>query len=212
MSIDPKTLITELCSQFYQLGWVSGTGGGISIRHGDRTYVPPSGVQKERINPDDVFVLDDSGNSILEQPANCSLKCSECLPLFRVIYSERKAGAVIHNHSIYANLVTSINEGEYFEIQNQEMIKGIKRGSTNTSFKYNDTLLVPIIDNTLYEKDLTYGLEVAIKRNPDTNAVLVRNHGVYVWGESWESAKTMAECYDYLFRLKCEAYRMGLAL
>lgn len=31
--------------------------------------------------------------------------------------------------------------------------------------------------------------------------MLVRRHGLYVWGESWEKAKSMAECYDYLLEL-----------
>lgn len=30
----PANLIPELCRLFYQLGWVTGTGGGISIRNG----------------------------------------------------------------------------------------------------------------------------------------------------------------------------------
>lgn len=30
----PRNLIPELCRQFYNLGWVTGTGGGISIKHG----------------------------------------------------------------------------------------------------------------------------------------------------------------------------------
>lgn len=30
----PSNLIPELCRLFYQLGWVTGTGGGISIRNG----------------------------------------------------------------------------------------------------------------------------------------------------------------------------------
>lgn len=29
----PRILIPELCKQFYNLGWVTGTGGGISIKH-----------------------------------------------------------------------------------------------------------------------------------------------------------------------------------
>lgn len=45
----PRLLIPELCRLFYQLGWVTGTGGGISLRHGDHIYIAPSGVQKERI-------------------------------------------------------------------------------------------------------------------------------------------------------------------
>lgn len=30
----PRVLIPELCRLFYQLGWVTGTGGGISVRRG----------------------------------------------------------------------------------------------------------------------------------------------------------------------------------
>ena len=30
----PRRLIPELCQLFYQLGWVTGTGGGISIKRG----------------------------------------------------------------------------------------------------------------------------------------------------------------------------------
>jgi len=29
----PRQLIPELCRQFYAKGWVTGTGGGISIRY-----------------------------------------------------------------------------------------------------------------------------------------------------------------------------------
>lgn len=45
---------------------------------------------------------------------------------------------------------------------------------------------------------------------PDTNAVLVRRHGVYVWGESWQNAKSMAECYDYLFEIAVKMKSIGI--
>src|SRR5690242_20046949 len=49
------SLVCELCRLFYQLGWASGTGGGISIRDEHGVWMAPSGVQKERIDPADVF-------------------------------------------------------------------------------------------------------------------------------------------------------------
>ena len=42
-SEDPKTLICQLCSNFYDLGWVTGSGGGMSIKIGDKVFVAPSG-------------------------------------------------------------------------------------------------------------------------------------------------------------------------
>ncbi len=68
-------------------GWVSGTGGGISIRASDgRIVMAPSGVQKERMVPSDMFILDAAGD-VLEAPTARpppykAPKLSECSPLF----------------------------------------------------------------------------------------------------------------------------------
>lgn len=75
---------------------------------------------------------------------------------------------------------------------------------------YHDELVVPIIENTPYEYQLKEMLDEAIKNYPETNAILVRRHGVYVWGESWEKAKTMTECYDYIFECFVKMHQLGL--
>ena len=108
---------------------------------------------------------------------------------------------------VLATLITDQNE---LRISHQEMIKGIKKGSTAENHRYDDTLVIPIIENTPFEKDLTSDLERAIQAYPNTNAVLVRRHGVYVWGKTWQSAKTMCECYDYLFGYVVELKRLGI--
>ena len=43
----PANLICTLCRNFYSQGWVTGTGGGISIVKDDHIFIAPSGVQKE---------------------------------------------------------------------------------------------------------------------------------------------------------------------
>jgi ribulose-5-phosphate 4-epimerase/fuculose-1-phosphate aldolase len=50
----------------------------------------------------------------------------------------------------------------------------------------------------------------AIAKYPDTCAILVRRHGVYVWGSTWESAKSMCECYDYLFDIAVRMKQFGI--
>ncbi|RWS20541.1 putative methylthioribulose-1-phosphate dehydratase-like protein [Leptotrombidium deliense] len=201
MSQSPRELIPELCRQFYSLGWVSGTGGGVSIREGDTIFIAPSGVQKERITSDEIFELSMDGTCLKEPCASKNLRQSECTPLFMNAYRLRDAGAVIHSHSIHANLVTLMFTGSEFVIRNQEMIKGIKKGSSNEAHRYDDMLVVPIIENTAFEKDLTESMAEAIRKYPNTNAVLVRRHGIYVWGKTWQAAKSMAECYHYLFEV-----------
>ncbi|KPM03186.1 methylthioribulose-1-phosphate dehydratase-like protein [Sarcoptes scabiei] len=196
----PRALIPELCRQFYRLGWVTGTGGGISIRLNEEIFVAPSGVQKERLQSNELFVIDIDGQIKQSPPSELNLKRSECTPLFLLAYRHRNAGAVIHSHSINAVLASLIDpSAKEFRVSHQEMIKGIKKGSSDENHRYFDTLIVPIIENTAFERDLTEQLEKAISSYPQTNAVLVRRHGVYVWGKTWQQAKTMAECYDYLF-------------
>ncbi|ACY16745.1 methylthioribulose 1-phosphate dehydratase [Haliangium ochraceum] len=198
----PRALIAELCRHLYQLGWVSGTGGGISVkdRAEQRIYMAPSGVQKERMTAEDMFVLDAEGE-VLEAPTGHS-KLSECAPLFMHAYRKRDAGAVIHSHSVNAVMAT-LAPGECFEITHVEMMKGIR------GHGYRDRLRVPIIDNTAREAELSDALAAAIDAYPDADAVLVRRHGVYVWGRDWAQAKTQAECYDYLFELATRMRQAG---
>lgn len=205
----PAILIPALCKQFYHLGWVTGTGGGISIRDGREIYIAPSGVQKERIQTDDMFVCDIQGNDIIVPPAHKNLKKSQCTPLFLSAFTLRNAGACIHTHSQNAVLVTLLCK-DVFRINHQEMIKGIKRCSSGAYNRYFDMLEVPIVENTGEERDLAGRLEAAMKSYPEACAVLVRRHGVYVWGDTWQKAKTMCECYDYLFEIFVKMHGLGI--
>lgn len=190
-----RQLICDLCSQFYDAGWVTGTGGSISIRHGNRIYMTPSGVPKERILPEDLFLLDRSGamlQSPLKKPGAKHPKLTDCSPLFFHCYQIRDAGiiiqifvlsqfsylgAVIHSHDISCVLAIALSENELeFRISHQEMIKGI------TGHGYHDELIIPIIENTAFENELADSLKSSILAYPRSPAVLVRNHGVYVWG------------------------------
>ena len=62
------------------------------------------------------------------------------------------------------------------------MIKGVRIGGMKTALSYLDTLEVPIIENTPNEEDLKDSMAEAMKQYPDAAGVLVRRHGVYVWG------------------------------
>ncbi|XP_029771409.1 methylthioribulose-1-phosphate dehydratase [Suricata suricatta] len=206
----PRYLIPELCKQFYHLGWVTGTGGGISLKHGDEIYIAPSGVQKERIQPEDMFVCDINEQDISGPLPHKNLKKSQCTPLFMNAYTMRGAGAVIHTHSKAAVMATLLFPGREFKITHQEMIKGIRKCTSGGYYRYDDMLVVPIVENTPEEKDLKERMARAMDEYPDSCAVLVRRHGVYVWGETWEKAKTMCECYDYLFDIAVTMKKVGL--
>ncbi|CAL9243455.1 unnamed protein product [Arabidopsis halleri] len=214
---ETSSLVTELCRHFYTQGWVSGTGGSITMKVHDASIpkpeqlivMSPSGVQKERMQPEDMYILSANG-SIISTPSpkpypNKPPKCTDCAPLFMKAYEMRNAGAVIHSHGMESCLVTMLNpQAKEFRITHMEMIKGIQ------GHGYYDELVVPIIENTAYENELTDSLTKAAKAYPKATAVLVRNHGVYIWGDSWIHAKTQAECYHYLFDAAIKLHQLGL--
>src|SRR5260370_18466453 len=132
------SLICDLARQFYDLGWVTGTGGGICIREDDRVIIAPSGVQKERMTPDQMFTFSLDG-TLVDGPRDPDLRPSECTSLFMAAIRLRDAGAVIHSHSINAMLPSLLFAHE-FVISGLEMIKVIQ------GMSYHDRLVVPIID------------------------------------------------------------------
>ena len=108
-----------------------------------------------------------------------------------------------------------------FSMNKIEQIKGISRGGAGSmevaeggrklgNLGYFDTMKIPIIENTAHEEDLKDSLEAAIREWPETCAVLVKRHGVYIWGKNVTQAKTQAESLDYLFKLAVEMHKLGL--
>jgi methylthioribulose-1-phosphate dehydratase len=170
-------------------------------------------VQKERIAPEDVYLLDGNdldGCTVLRAPTDATLRVSECQPLFFNAFRTRDAGAVIHSHSVWAVLAARLcspsGAAGRFRTRGLEMQKGLRGKGCF------DEVVVPIIANTPREAELTESMAAAMAAHPDVDAVIVAGHGVYVWGRDWVQAKTQAECLDYLFRAVVEAHRLGLPI
>lgn len=119
----------------------------------NNVYIAPSGVQKERMESHQLFVMNLHDRALLRKPL--VLNPSACTPLFYNAYTMRDAGACIHTHSQNAVMATLLYSGDTFEISHQEMIKGIRIGSTKKNLRYFDKLVVPIVENTPEEEDLT---------------------------------------------------------
>lgn len=196
--------ICELCRLFWHLGWASGTGGGISVRAGDTLYMAPSGVEKENLKPEDIFELDLQGR--VTRSPTAELKLTACAPLFLAAYKHRHAGAVLHSHSLDVVMASMlVPPGEPLRLTRLEMMKGLE------GVGYFDVHEIPVIDNTALEHELEARLERAIRAFPKANAVIVRNHGVYMWGRDLVHAKTQAECLDWLCRATVRMHAAGLS-
>uniref|UniRef100_A0A8R1HRS7 Probable methylthioribulose-1-phosphate dehydratase n=1 Tax=Caenorhabditis japonica TaxID=281687 RepID=A0A8R1HRS7_CAEJA len=206
------SLFTKLMVQFYDLGWMRGSGGAMGCISGNELMISPSALQKERIREKDVFVYNISSKSEVQRPINKRITVSSCSVLFSLIMKETGSECVIHTHSKSANLITQLLKSQVFEISHQEYIKGIYDPFSGKALKYSDTLVIPIIENMPSESLLLEPLKIVLENFPQAIAVLVRNHGLFVWGPTWESTKIMTECIDYLLELALEMVKNNIPL
>lgn len=68
-------------------------------------------------------------------------------------------------------------------------LKEIYNEKNGKYFNNDEELVIPIIENSTYAQDLVPTFKAALKEYPITSAILVRNHGMYVWGKNWQLAK-----------------------
>jgi methylthioribulose-1-phosphate dehydratase len=194
---ETRALLTELLRNFYQRNWVSGTGGGIcGPADGGGLLLAPTGVHKERVGVDDFFTVDPADGSVLSRPPNDSLRPSECNSIFCLAARERAARSVVHSHALSAVLAGDLaGDDDHVEIRDLEMLKGI-RGATN-----QDVHLLPVIRNTPREPELVEQMQRVLDdpRFQQTFAIVVADHGAYIWGDDVLEAKRHTEVYHFLF-------------
>jgi len=192
-----RELLVELLRVFYAKNWVSGTGGGICGPADDGgLLLAPSGVHKERVRTDEFFTVDPADGRILRTPDDPGLRPSECKAIFTMAARERGARSVVHSHALSAVLAGDLAvDADHLAIHDLEMLKGI-RGVGN-----RDVHLLPVIRNTLHEAELTeqLGRVLADPRFVDSFAVVVADHGAYIWGDDVWEAKRHTEVYHFLF-------------
>jgi methylthioribulose-1-phosphate dehydratase len=195
--LETRQLLTDLLRNFYTRNWVSGTGGGIcGPADGGGLLLAPTGVHKELVAVDEFFVVDPADGRVLRAPDKPDLRPSECNSIFCLAARERGAQSVIHSHALSAVLAGDLADGaDHVEIRDLEMLKGI-RGVTN-----EDVHRLPVIRNTPRESQLVDQIQRVLDdaRFQSTFAIVVADHGAYIWGDDVMEAKRHAEVYHFLF-------------
>jgi L-ribulose-5-phosphate 4-epimerase len=107
-SLQAKTLIVEAAQQLTRKGYLSATGGNLSMRIPDQDAlaITPSNYDYLKMIPEDICVLDLALNS-LEGSRKPSVECG----LHAAIYRMRPdVHAVIHTHQVYPSTLAIINK------------------------------------------------------------------------------------------------------
>ena len=197
---DTASSSSSCCATSIGAAWVSGTGGGICGPADDGgLLLAPTGVHKERVQPDEFFTVDPADGRVLRAPDGPDLRPSECNSIFCLAHRARGPWSVVHSHALSAVLAGDIAadaDADHLAIRDLEMLKGI-----------------PDVDEHRRPPRAGHPQHAAraaswsassrrpsrTRGSPTAHAVVVRDHGAYIWGDDVLDAKRHTEVYHFLF-------------
>ena len=211
----PARQIALMARGFYERGWMLGTSGSISIKVADEPLaliVTVSGKDKGALGPEDILSVRDEGAifAALGDPKAASEAFYAGRPrpsgetlVHEAIYRRlAEVGAVTHVHTIDNTLCSQLAPPSGLTLDGLEMLKGIGQWTPGAS------VCVPVVDNDPHIP--TLAALVAEAANPRVPGVLVRGHGIYVWGQDLARAGRHTEIFEFLVAWAIKARTVGL--
>lgn len=186
---EERELIVEYGKKLITSGLTKGTGGNLSIynRKKGLMAISPSGIDYFKIRPEDVVVLNLSGEKI-DGDKNPSSEYE----MHKIFYEKRiDIDAIIHTHTIYATTIACLN----WDLP---------------AVHYMIALAGPNIRCAEYA---TYGTKEladnAFKGMKDRNAVLLANHGLLAGAKDLANAFNITEEIEYCAELYYRTKSIG---
>ena len=187
--------LAEIGRDFYRRGWVLGTSGNFSsVLSCDpvRLAITSSSIDKGNLNASHILEIDEQGN-VLEGTGRPS---AETL-LHLAVVRQRGAGAVLHTHSVWSNILSDAHsEGSGLSIEGYEMLKGLEGVVTHEHQEW-----LPIVDNSQDMPSLAQDVEKVLLEHPRAHGFLLRRHGMYTWGKDIAEAKRHVEILEFLLEV-----------
>lgn len=180
----------------YVRGWALGTSGNFSAvisRRPLRLAITASSVAKGALRPSDILECDEHGRVVGRRG-----KPSAETLLHIEIVRRRRAGAVLHTHSVWSTMLS----GEAVQaaqppavvIEGYEMLKGLAGVATHEHRE-----VVPVLDNDQEMTRLAGRVGTLLEQHPGAHAFLLRQHGLYTWGDTLAEAERHIEILEFLF-------------
>lgn len=186
--------VVELANTVAAKGWLPATSGNLSVRFQDNPLVfaiTRSGADKTKLLASDVLFVNEESRPIEATSHRPSAETGVHARLYRKFECQ----SILHVHTVYNNVVSQIhfaNGGVHFT--DHELLKALDHWEVNAA------ITLPIVEN---HHDLEALSEaVAEAATPEVPGVLVRNHGIYAWGDSPDAAIRHLEAFEFLFQYR----------
>lgn len=185
---------------FYERGWVLGTSGNFSAvvnRDPLRLAITSSGVDKGILAPENILLIDEAAN-VLNGIGRPSAETLLHLAIARL----RGAGAVLHTHSVWSNILSNAFAGDGgLRIEGYETLKGLEGVSTHEHSEW-----LPVIENSQDMPKLAESVSEGLRIHPESHGFLLLRHGLYTWGRDLEEAKRHVEIFEFLLEVTGRTY------
>src|SRR5947199_4778228 len=152
--------LAEIGRHCYARGWALGTSGNFSAvvrRNPMRLAITASGVDKGVLSVGQVVEIDQDAKVVGGSGAP-SAEASLHLTIARA----RRAGAVLHTHSIWGTILSDAATDNGLAIEGYEMLKGLEGVRTHDHREW-----LPILDNTQDWNAAAPGVEAGFDGSPE---------------------------------------------
>ncbi|KAB1935305.1 methylthioribulose 1-phosphate dehydratase [Micromonospora sp. ALFpr18c] len=190
----PTELAAELAAysrSLYELGWMPGTAGNLSVRFGDRALITASGRNKGELTADDMIEIwaESGAPSRPGQPRPSAETC-----IHAAVYRTTDAAAVVHVHSPYATAVARRNGLQtglaILPLTRFELLKGLGIADPSATG-------VPIYANWADVPRIAADVEEHLTAYPSAPpGLLITDHGITTWGRDLSQARNRLECLE----------------
>jgi methylthioribulose-1-phosphate dehydratase len=184
------TELADVKAELAERDWFFATSGNLSMKVTDDPLtflVTASGKDKRKQTDEDFLLVDAFGNPAEET----HLKPSAETLLHVEIYNKTNAGCSLHVHTVDNNVISELygDDGEVV-FTGQEIIKAFGL------WEEDAVIRIPIIKNHAHIPTLAKEFSKYVQG--DAGAVLIRNHGITVWGRDAFEAKKFLEACEFL--------------
>ncbi len=194
----PRAALVEVARDFHARGWMAGTAGNLSARADSAHFwITASGLPKGRLDESDFLLVQITGAKVVERGRAEQTPSAETAIHAALYALFPGVNACLHGHTVAACLATARSgpKATQLPLPALEMIKGFDL------WKERPRVSLPLFPNHADVARIAGEVRARFEKQPPAiSALLVRDHGPTVWGQSLQQAYNRFEVLDFLLR------------
>jgi methylthioribulose-1-phosphate dehydratase len=195
---EPRAALAAIAREFYARGWMPGTAGNLSVRCGNDAnafWITVSGLPKGQLDDDDFIRVNVREGGVVER-LRPEHKPSAETSIHRAIYSLFPiARACLHVHSVDTCIALGRlpHNATSMRLPPLEVVKGLG------IWQEQPQVDMPVFANWLDVPRIAQDIEQRFRLAPPAvSALVIREHGITVWGESLQEAFNRVEIVEFI--------------